>query len=78
MGDITAFMSGRNKELVETAEKVVKQLNKEVEEKGLKLSITEVGKEGKSKVITARRFLEERFQECSKEEGLVVATCDES
>ena len=44
MDDITAFMNGRNKELVEMAEKVVKNLKREVEEKGLKLSITEEGK----------------------------------
>ena len=44
--DITAFMNGRNKELVEMAEKILHKLNMEVEEKGLKFSITERGKEG--------------------------------
>ena len=34
--DITAFMNGRNKELVEMAEKVLKKLIMEVEEKGMK------------------------------------------
>ena len=37
--DITAFMNGRKKELVEMAEKVLKKLK--VEENGLKLSTTE-------------------------------------
>ena len=45
MGDITAFMSGRNKELVEMAEKVLKKLKREVEEKGLKRSLLEGKKE---------------------------------
>ena len=43
--DITAFLKWRN-ELVEMAEKVLKEVKKEVEEKGLKLSITEGVKEG--------------------------------
>ena len=37
--DITAFMKGRNKELVEMAEKILDKLNMDVEEKGLKFSI---------------------------------------
>ena len=40
-----------------------------MEEHGLKLSITEGGKAGKSKVIASCRFLEERFQKYSEEEG---------
>ena len=40
---------------------------------GLKLSVTEEGTEGRSKVITSCRYLEERFQECSKE-GVVWRT----
>ena len=39
--DITAFMNGRNKELVETAEMVLRRLKREVKEKGSKLTITE-------------------------------------
>ena len=42
--DITASINGRNKEAVEMAEEVLKKLKREVEEKGLKLSITEGGK----------------------------------
>ena len=53
------------------AEKVLKRLKREVEEK---LSITEGGKEGKSKVITSSRYLEERFWECSKRGGVVLTT----
>ena len=43
-----------------------------MEEKGLKLSITEGAKEGKSKVIASCRCLEERFQECSTNKGVVM------
>ena len=42
--DSTAFMNGRNKDLVEMAENVSKKLKSEVEEKRLKLSITQEGK----------------------------------
>ena len=35
MDGITALLKGRNKELVESAEKVLTKLKKEVEEKGL-------------------------------------------
>ena len=62
MDDITAFLSGTDKELVEMAEKVLEKLKREVAKKGLKLSITEGGKQGKSKVITSCRYLEESFQ----------------
>ena len=61
MDDITAFKNGRNKEMVE---KVLKKLKREVEEKGLKLSITEGGKEGKREeegkreAITSCKYLE--------------------
>ena len=45
--DITAFIEGRNKELAGRAEKVQKSIRRDVEEKHLKLSITEGEKEGK-------------------------------
>ena len=51
---------------------------RDVEEKGLTLSITEGGKEGKSKVITSCRHLEEKFQECSKKGGVAMATSVET
>ena len=62
--DITAFMEGRNKELRGIAGKVLEFLKREVEEKGVKLSITEGWKEG----IGSCSYLEEKFQECSKRE----------
>ena len=70
---------GETRELVELAKKVLKVLKSEVEEKGLnqKLSITEEGQEGKSKVITSCIYLEERFQECSKR-GVVQTTIVET
>ena len=73
MDDITALLKRRNKELVEMAEKVLKKSKKEVEEKGLMPSITEEGKAGKSNSITSCKYLEERFQQCSKREGVVLA-----
>ena len=54
--DITGFVNGRNKELVEMAEKVLKKLKMVAEEKGLKLSITEGGKKDR-----ARRSLQASF-----------------
>ena len=51
--DITALVKGRNKEVAETAKKVMKNLKEEVEKKGVKLSVTENGKEGKSKMIAS-------------------------
>ena len=60
------------------AEKVLKKLKKEVQEKCLKLSITEGGKEGKSKVMTSCKCLEVRFQKCSQKERVVLATSNET
>ena len=54
--------------------KVLKKLKGEVKEIGLKLSNTEGGKEGKRKVITSCKYSEEKFQECSKKEGVDWAT----
>ena len=64
--EMTPFMQGRNTELPGIAEKVLKSIRKEAEEKGLKLSITEGGKQGKNMVIASCCYLEEKFQECSK------------
>ena len=61
--DITAPMEGRSKELAGIAEKVPKR---EVEEKGLKLSLTEGGKDGKSNAIASCSYLEENLQEYNK------------
>ena len=63
VNDITALSKGRNKELVEMAENVFRNLKKEVGEKGLKSWITENGKEGKSKMVTSCRYLEEKLRE---------------
>ena len=71
--DIPAPLKGRNKELVEMAGKVMRKLKEEVEEKGLKLSITETGKEGKSQMIASCGYLEEKLRECSTEEGVTMA-----
>ena len=56
--DITALVKGKKKEVAEMAKKVMKKLKEEVEKKGLKLSVTENGKEGKSKMIASCGFLE--------------------
>ena len=48
---LTALVKGTIKE----EENVLKKLQKDVEEKGLKLSITEGRREGKSKVIVQRK-----------------------
>ena len=51
----------------------MKQLKEEVEEKGLKLLVTESGKEGKSKMIASCGFLEIELSQFSKEEGVTLA-----
>ena len=45
VNDITAFMEGQNKELPGIAESVLMSMRREVEEKGLELSIMEGKKE---------------------------------
>ena len=67
--DITAPVKGRNKEVAEMAKKVMTMLKEEVQKKGLKLPVTENGKEGKSKMIASCGFLEEDLRQFSKEEG---------
>ena len=73
MDDITALVKGRNKDVAEMAKKVMKKLKEEVEKKGLKLSVTENGKEGKSKMIASCGFLENELSQFSKEEGITLA-----
>ena len=62
----------RNKELAELKERVCETL-KEVEKKGLELSISEGSKGGKSEVLASCRYLEEKLRDCSKSEGVVLA-----
>ena len=71
--DITELVKGRNKEVLEMAKKVMKRPREEVGEEGLKLSVNENGKEGKSKMMVSCGFLEEKLRECSKEEGVTMA-----
>ena len=68
MADITALLMGKNRGVAEMAKKV----KEEVEKKGLKLSVTENGKEGKSKMIASCGFLEDQLRQCSKE-GVTLA-----
>ena len=49
------------------AKKVMKKRKEEVERKGLQLSVTENGKEGKRKMIASCGFLEEELRQCGKE-----------
>ena len=75
VGHDPAFMDGRNKKLVETEEKVLKKLKREVEEKGLKLSTTEGGKEGKRKVIHAASIRKRSFRNAAKRRSGVGDEC---
>ena len=60
--------------MAERAKKVMKKLKEEVEKKGLKLSVTENGEEGKSKMIATCGFLEnELSSQFSKEAGVTLA-----
>ena len=77
MDDITACKEGRNKDLAGMAERVLKS-TKRVEEKGLVLSVTERGKEGKSNVIASCTYLAEKFGECNRREGVELTTSVET
>ena len=71
MDDITALLMENKREVTEMAKKVMKKL-KEVERKGLKFSVTENGKEGKSKMIASFGLLEDELRQYSKE-GVTMA-----
>ena len=55
------------------AKNVMKNLKDEVGKKGLKLSVTENGKEGQSKMIASCGLLENELRQSSGEEGLTLA-----
>ena len=63
------------KEFAGIAEKVLRAVTREVEEKGLKLSISEGGEELKNKVVASCNFLE---ADCSQREGVGPATSAET
>ena len=70
-------VGGEGGELAAMAEKVLRKMKEEVEEKGLKLSITEKRKKEKSKMITSCRYPEEKLRECSQK-GVSVANSVET
>ena len=59
--------------MAEMEKKVMKKLIEEVEKEGLELSVTENGKEGKSKIIASCGFLEDELRQRSKEGGVTMA-----
>ena len=71
--DITALLMVKTKVVAEMAKKVMKKLKEEVERKGLKMSVTEDGKKGKSKMIASCGFLENELRQFSREEGVTLA-----
>ena len=76
------FLKRVNREVAEAAKKVMKKLKEEIEKKGLKLSVTEHGKEGRkegrSKMIVSCGFLDNELSQFSKEEGLTLADSGET
>ena len=71
--DITAIV--KIKELAQTAKNnVMKKLKEEVEKKGLKLSVTENGEGGKSKMIASCGYWEEELRQFRKEGGVTLAS----
>ena len=56
----------------------MKKLKEEVEKKGLKLSVTENGKEGKRKMVASCGFLDDELRQCSNEGGVTMAESVES
>ena len=71
--DFAALVNGKIKLVSEMAKKVMKKLKEEIEKKGLKLSVNETGKEGKSKMIASCRFQENELSQFSKEERVTLA-----
>ena len=71
LDDFTAFMNGRNKEFVEMAEKVLRKLEREVEEKGLKLAITE-GKGARQSLPAS--IWKKGFRNAATKKEVVLAT----
>ena len=69
---ITVLLKEKNKVVVEMAKKVMTKLREGVERTGLKLSVTEDGKDGKSKMIASCGFLENELRQCSRE-GVTLA-----
>ena len=66
--DHHGYLAGENKEVDEMAKKVMKKFKKEVEKKGLNLSVTGKGKEAKRKIIVEScGFLEDELRQYSKE-----------
>ena len=59
--DITAVMETQNGELTQIAEKVMRTIKRQIEKKGLELSITQGGKEGKSRAIVSCGSVEEEL-----------------
>ena len=68
----------KKKVVAEMAKKVMKKLKEEVNRNVLKLSVTEDGMEGKSKMIASCGFMVEELRQCSKEEGVTLADGVES
>ena len=65
---MSSLLMGKNE-----AKKVMRMLQEEVEKKCLKLSVTENGKEGKSKMIASCGFLEDELCQYNREEGVTMA-----
>ena len=72
MDDITALVKGENRKVAEMAKKVMKKLREEVGKEGLKFSVTENSKEGKSKMIASCGFVESELRQSSRE-GVALA-----
>ena len=66
-------VNGRSKEVAVMAKEVMKKLNEEVEKNGLKLPVTQNGKEGMSKMIASCGFVETELRQFSGEEGVTLA-----
>ena len=76
--DTTAFMEGQHKELPGIAEKFFLKSSKELEEKGFRLSNTEGRKQWKGRVIASSSSLDQKFQKCSRREGVGLAASVET
>ena len=66
-------VKGKKKDVAEVVKHEMKKLKKKWRKKGLELSVTENGKEGKSKMIASCLFLENELSQISKEQGVTLA-----
>ena len=78
MDDITALLMRNVRKSRKWQKKIFEKVDRRSGEKGVKLSVTETGRQGKSKMIASCGFLENELSQFSKEEGVTLADSAET